>query len=66
MAANIEVTFFESLDGLGAGINGQCMAVLRDYRTIKQIAFHWRKVRLPQGFYFEPFIPGVRRIAVAP
>jgi hypothetical protein len=39
VAANIEVTFFESLDGLEAWINGQCVAVLRDYRTFKQIAF---------------------------
>jgi hypothetical protein len=67
MAANIEVMFFESLDGLEAWINGQCMAVLRDYRTFKQIAFHWRTGRLPRAFYFEPFTPVVRpRIAVAP
>ena len=66
-AANIEVTFFESLDGLEAWINGQSVAVLRDYRTLKQIAFHWRTGRLPQAFYFEPFTPVVcPRIAVAP
>jgi transposase InsO family protein len=66
-AANIEVTFFESLDGLEAWINGQCVAVLRDYRTLKQIAFHWRRGRLPQAFYFEPFTPvACPRIAVAP
>jgi transposase InsO family protein len=67
MAANIEVTFCESLDGLEAWINGQGMAILRDYRTLKQIAFHWRSGRLPQAFHFEPFTPVVRpRIAVAP
>jgi len=65
-AANIEVTFFESLDGLEAWINGQCVAVLRDYRTLKQIAFHWRRGRLPQAFYFEPFTSvACPRIAVA-
>ena len=67
MAANIEVTFLESLDGLEAWIYGQCMAVLRDYRTLKQIAFHWRRGRLPQAFYFEPCTPVMcPRIAVAP
>jgi hypothetical protein len=67
MAANIEVTFCESLDGLEVWINGQGVAVLRDYRTLKQIAFHWRTGRLPQAFYFEPFTPVVcPRIAVAP
>ena len=67
MAANIEVTFFESLDGLEAWINGQCMAILRDYRTLKQFAFHWRRGRLPQAFHFEPFTPAARpRIADAP
>src|SRR5215472_582853 len=67
MAANLEVTFCESLDGLEAWINGQCIAILRDYRTLKQIAFHWRKGRLPQAFYFEPFTPVVcTRITVAP
>jgi hypothetical protein len=58
MAANIKITFFESLDGLEAWINGQCVAVLRDYRTFKQIAVHWRKGRLPQAFYFEPLYAG--------
>ena len=54
MAANIEVTFFESLDGLEARINGQCVAVLKDYRTFKQIAAHGRRGKLPQAFCFEP------------
>jgi transposase InsO family protein len=67
MAANLEVTFCESLDGLEAWIDGQGRAILRDYRTLKQIAFHWRKGRLPQAFHFEPFTPVVcPRIAVAP
>ena len=66
-AANIEVTFFESLDGLEAWINGQSVAVLRHYRTFKEIAFHWRRGRLPQAFYFEPCSPVMcPRIAVAP
>jgi hypothetical protein len=67
MAANIEVTFFESLDGLEAWIDGQCVAVLKDYRTFKHIAAHWQRSKLPQAFYFEPCIPVIRpRIADAP
>jgi hypothetical protein len=62
-----KVTFCESFDGLEAWIDGQGRAILRDYRTLKQIAFHWRKGRLPQAFHFEPFTPVVcPRIAVAP
>jgi hypothetical protein len=33
MMANIEVTFFESLEGLEARLNGQCLVVLKDYRA---------------------------------
>jgi len=67
MAANIEVTFFESLDGLEPRIDGQCVAVLKDYRTFKHIAAHWQRGKLPQAFYFEPCIPIIRpRIAVTP
>jgi|SRR6516162_1068681 transposase InsO family protein len=66
MAANIEVTFCESLDGLEAWINGQCVAVLKDYRTFKQVATHWRG-KLPQAFYFEPCTPLIcPQIADAP
>ena len=51
--ANEEVTFFESLEGLEARVNGQCVAVLRDYRTFKQMTCY-RRHRLPPALYFEP------------
>jgi hypothetical protein len=34
--ANVEVTFFESLEGLEARLNGQCVAVLKDYRSFSR------------------------------
>ena len=38
--ANADVTFWESLAGLEARINGQGVVVLREYRTFKQMAVH--------------------------
>jgi hypothetical protein len=38
--ANVEVTFWESLEGLEARGDEQCVAVLRDYRTFKQMAVY--------------------------
>jgi len=63
--ANVEVTFWESLAGLEARIDGQCVVVLRDYRTFKQMAvYEWR--RLPPVLYFEPYEQAIfPRIAVA-
>jgi transposase InsO family protein len=63
--ASVEVTFFESLEGLEARINGQCMALLRDYRTFRQMScYEWR--HLPPVLYFEHYEPvGCPRIAVA-
>jgi transposase InsO family protein len=67
MAANAEVTFCESLNGLEAWINGQCVAVLRDYRTFKQMKMHYRLRELPRALYFETYKPVIcPRIAVAP
>ena len=55
--ANVEVTFFESLDGLEARLNGQCVAVLKDYRSFKQMApYRWQR-ELPRALYFEPRYP---------
>ena len=66
MAANKEVTFFETLDGLEARLNGQCVAVLKDYRTFQQMAFTYRDDELPSIFRFEPYAPVIcPRIAVA-
>jgi transposase InsO family protein len=60
-----EVTFFESLEGLEARLNGQCVAVLRDYRTFKQMTCY-RGHQLPPALYFEPYAPVIYpRIAVA-
>lgn len=52
VAANTEVTFFETLDGLEARLNGQCVGVLKDYRAFQQIAFGWRSSDLPSRLYF--------------
>jgi transposase InsO family protein len=57
--ANSDVTLYETLDGLEARRDGQCLAFLRDYRTFKQIAcYSWDRHRqLPETFYFEPQVP---------
>jgi len=59
MWADSDVTLYESLDGLEARRDGQCLAILRDYRTFKQIACGtWdRHNVLPEAFYFEPHVP---------
>lgn len=54
--ASVEVTLVESLEGLEARLNGQCVAVLRDYRTFKQMTCY-RSHRLPPVLYFEPAVP---------
>jgi transposase InsO family protein len=64
--AGREVTFFESLEGLEARFNGEC-AVLKDYRTFKQMVMHYRQRELPPAFYFEPYKAVIcPRIADAP
>lgn len=51
--ANKEVIFFESLEGLEARIDGQGVAVLRDYRTYRHMS--WYELRkLPPVLNFEP------------
>jgi hypothetical protein len=67
MAANTEVTFFETLEGLEARVNGQRMAVLKNYRTFQQIVSRCQRRELPSAFYFEPCTPVISpRIADAP
>jgi hypothetical protein len=63
--ANVAVTFWESLAGLEARMNGQCVAVLREYRTFKQMAvYRWNQ--LPPVLAFEPYESVIcPRIAVA-
>jgi hypothetical protein len=64
--ANKEVVFFESLDGLEAMVDGQSIAVLRDWRTYKQMMVPYRHKEIPQVLYFEPCAtPESTRIAVA-
>jgi hypothetical protein len=63
--ANVEVTFFESLEGLEARLNGQWrgVAVLKDYRSFRQMPpYRWSR-ELPRALYFESRGP---RIAGAP
>jgi hypothetical protein len=58
-------TFCESLEGLEARLNGRCVAVLREYRTFKQMTCY-RGHQLPPALYFEPYTPAIcPRIAVA-
>lgn len=56
--ANVEVTLFESLEGLEARVHGQRVAVLKEYRTFKQMMCY-RQHQLPPALYFEPAAPGI-------
>jgi len=63
--ANREVAFFESLDGLEARIDGQSIAVLRDYRSYTHMSWVEQQ-NLPSVLNFEPrAAPESPRIAVA-
>jgi transposase InsO family protein len=63
--ANVEVTFWESVEGLEARVNGQCIAVLREYRTFRQMTVY-RRNEIPPVLYFEPYEQASGpRIAVA-
>jgi transposase InsO family protein len=63
--AHVEVTFWESVEGLEARVNGQCIAVLREYRTFRQMTMY-RGNELPPVLYFEPYErANCPRIAVA-
>jgi hypothetical protein len=59
--ADSDVILYESLAGLEARRDGQCLAILREYRTFKQIVccpWDTRRV-LPEAFVFEPYVaPG--------
>lgn len=66
MWANTEVTFWESLEGLEARVEGTCVTVLRDYRTYLQMTCYRRR-ELPPFFFFEACPSSAHpRIAVAP
>lgn len=63
--ANREVIFFESLEGLEARVDGQSIAILRDYRTYTHMSWVDLK-RLPPVLNFEPCATSRSpRIAVA-
>ncbi|MGB3222964.1 MAG: DDE-type integrase/transposase/recombinase [Desulforhopalus sp.] len=51
--AKREVVFSESLNGLEARIDNQCVAVLRDYRTYRQMV-GYRQSELPPVLNFDP------------
>ncbi|SPF38529.1 hypothetical protein SBDP1_200013 [Syntrophobacter sp. SbD1] len=62
MLANTEAIFFESLEGLEARVDGQSIAILRDYRAYRHLS--WYELgKLPPVLNFEPC--GSPRIAVA-
>jgi hypothetical protein len=63
--AGIELAFVETLDGLEARIEEQCIAVMRDWWTIWKLS-SWDRQRLPPILYFEPYEKATHpRIAVA-
>ena len=54
--AGREVTLFESLEGLEARVNGECV-VLKNFRMFQQMALRYRQSELPPAFTFEPYKP---------
>jgi transposase InsO family protein len=52
--AGVEVVFMGTLDGLEARIDGQCVAILREYWTIRKLS-SWRREHLPPILHFEPY-----------
>src|SRR5215471_4025634 len=48
----VEVTFWETLEGLEARVAGQCVAILRGYRDMRQLS-SWQWSQLPPVLYFE-------------
>ena len=60
-----EMVFFETLEGLEASVDGPCVAILRDYRTVRQLPA-WERDKLPRVLYFEPYERAIcPRMAVA-
>ena len=51
--ANQAVVFWESLEGLEVRHQGQCVAVLREYRTFRQM-LPYRVEQIPPVLSFEP------------
>jgi hypothetical protein len=50
----VEVAFYETLEGLEARVKSKCLAILRDYRTFRQLPGYERE-KLPPVLYFEPY-----------
>ena len=61
----VEVTFCETLEGLEARVEGQCVTLLRGYRDMRQLS-SWQWSQLPPVLYFETQAKAVcPQIAVA-
>ena len=61
----VEVTFCETLEGLEARVDGQCVTLLRGYRDMRQLT-SWQWSQLPPVLYFETQAKAIcPRIAVA-
>ncbi len=52
--ANRAVVCWESLEGLDVRYQGQCGAVLREYRTFRQM-LPYRAAQIPPVLYFVPY-----------
>ena len=50
--AGVEVALVETLDGLEARVDDQCIGLLRNYRDMRQLP-HWEWRDLPPVLYFE-------------
>lgn len=50
--SRVTVTLVETLEGLGATVDGQSVAVLRQYRDMRQLS-SWDCRKLSQVLYFE-------------
>jgi hypothetical protein len=61
----VKEVFYETLEGLEVRVKSKCLAILRDYRTFRQLPCYERE-KLPPVLYFETY-GGVTcpRIAVA-
>jgi hypothetical protein len=60
-----EMTFVETLEGLEAHAEGQCMAIMRDYWKYRKLP-SWERRTIPPRLYFRPYERATcPRIAVA-
>ena len=50
----VEAAFVAPLDGLEARIDGQCVALLKEYWALRKLS-SWERARLPSLLFFEPW-----------